>query len=55
MIIDFNQTSPVGPPVRERISAEKVKGEMAAAGYRVKSEPAFLPNQYMIFFEAASQ
>ena len=55
VIIDFNQTSPVGPPVRERISAEKVRGEMAAAGYRVKSEPAFLPNQYMIVFEAASQ
>ena len=55
VIIDFNQTSPVGPPVRERITAEKVKGEMAAAGYRVKSEPAFLPNQYMIVFEAASQ
>ena len=55
VIIDFNQTSPVGPPVKERISAEKVRDEMAAAGYRVKSEPAFLPNQYMIVFEAAAQ
>ncbi len=55
VVIDFNQTSPVGPPVKERISAGKVKAEMAAAGYRVKSEPAFLPNQYMIIFEAVSQ
>lgn len=54
VIIDFNQSSPVGPPVRARITADKVKGEMAAAGYRVKAEPGFLPNQYMIVFEAAS-
>lgn len=55
VIIDFNQTSPVGPPAKARISAEKVRSEMAAAGYRVKSEPAFLPNQYMLVFEVASQ
>jgi predicted methyltransferase len=55
VVIDFNQTSPGGPPLKERISAGKVKAEMAAAGYRVKSEPAFLPNQYMLVFEVASQ
>lgn len=55
VIIDFNQTSPVGPPVKARISAEKVKGEMRAAGYRMVAEPAFLPNQYMLVFEAAPQ
>lgn len=52
VIIDFNQTSPVGPPVRARITADKVKAEMTSAGYRVKAEPGFLPNQYMIIFEA---
>ena len=53
-IIDFNATSNVGPPVRERISAAQVKAEMQEAGYRLLSEPGFLPNQYFLIFAAAS-
>ena len=52
-IIDFNATSPVGPPVRARIAADKVKSEMREAGYRVVAEPGFLPNQYFLIFEGA--
>jgi ubiquinone/menaquinone biosynthesis C-methylase UbiE len=52
-IIDFNQTSRVGPPVKERISAAKVKDEMRAAGYRITEEPAILPNQYLLIFAVA--
>ena len=51
-IIDFNATSPVGPPVRERMPASQVKAEMTAAGYRLLAEPAFLPNQYFLIFVA---
>ena len=54
-IIDFNQKSRVGPPVKERIPAEQVKSEMQAAGYRVLTQPAFLPNQYFIVFQAVPQ
>ena len=53
-IIDFNATSTVGPPVHERISAAQVKAEMREAGYRLLSEPGFLPNQYFLIFAAAS-
>lgn len=53
-IIDFNASSKVGPPVRERISAAQVKAEMQEAGYRLLSEPGFLPNQYFLIFAFAS-
>lgn len=48
-IIDFTLDSPVGPPKRARIPADKVKQELARAGYKLVQEHAFLPNQY--FFE----
>lgn len=54
-IIDFNQTSKLGPPVGERISADRVQGEMRAAGYRLSGQHAFLPNQYFLIFEATPQ
>lgn len=52
-IIDFNAKSKVGPPVRERIAADRVKAEMREAGYRVVAEPGFLPNQYFLIFDGA--
>jgi SAM-dependent methyltransferase len=49
-IIDFTLESPVGPPVRSRIPAGRVKQEMARAGYRLLEEHKFLPNQYFLIF-----
>ncbi|HZF20170.1 MAG TPA: class I SAM-dependent methyltransferase [Burkholderiales bacterium] len=51
-IIDFRLESPSGPPKRERIGAEQVKGELAKAGFAVAKEHGFLPNQYFLVFEA---
>ena len=51
-IIDFNQTSSMGPPVAERVPVAKVKEELAAAGYAVAAEHAFLPDQYYVVFTA---
>jgi len=49
-IIDFTVESPVGPPVRSRIPAGRVKQEMARAGYRLLEEHKFLPHQYFLVF-----
>jgi cyclopropane fatty-acyl-phospholipid synthase-like methyltransferase len=54
-IIDFNATSPVGPPPAERISASAVKDEMIRAGYAFSAEHAFLPNQYFVVFSATGR
>ena len=50
-IIDFNASSKVGPPVRERMTAEQVQAEMGKAGYRLAAHHDFLPNQYFLVFE----
>lgn len=52
-IIDFNASSPIGPPPAERIGADRVKDEMTAAGYALAAEHAFLPNQYFLVFASA--
>ena len=52
-IIDFNQTARSGPPKAERVAPEKVKSEMAAAGFSVTEEFGFLPDQFFIVFGAA--
>jgi SAM-dependent methyltransferase len=49
-IIDFTLESPVGPPVRSRIPANRVMQELARAGYRLLNEHKFLPNQYYLVF-----
>jgi SAM-dependent methyltransferase len=54
-IIDFNARSRIGPPVRDRIPATQVKREMAAAGFRVAQEHAFLPNQFFVVFRRAAE
>jgi len=51
-IIDFRLDSPSGPPKHERIAAERVKAELARAGYTFAKEHEFLPNQYFLVFEA---
>ena len=49
-IIDFTKDSPIGPPARERLTADDVKKEMAQAGYALAAEQALLPNQYFLIF-----
>ena len=53
-IIDFKLDSPEGPPRAARIGPEAVVAEMAAAGYVVAAEHAFLPRQYFLIFRPAS-
>ena len=48
-IIDFRPDSKVGPRAG-RVPPETVKREMAAAGYALAAEHAFLPNQYFLVF-----
>ena len=50
-IIDFRMDSPEGPPRAARIESERVKAELARAGYKLSREHAFLPNQYFLVFE----
>ena len=50
-IIDFRPDAPMGPPKHSRIAADKVKGELKAAGYSLAEEHAFLPNQYFLVFK----
>jgi cyclopropane fatty-acyl-phospholipid synthase-like methyltransferase len=49
-IIDFTPTSPVGPPVAERLAREQVVAEMERAGYALARSSDFLPNQYYLVF-----
>jgi SAM-dependent methyltransferase len=51
-VVDFRMDSEVGPPPRARIAAERVKRELAAAGYSLAAEHDFLPNQYFLIFKA---
>jgi len=52
-IVDFTLDSPVGPPKRARIPADRVKQELARAGYALAEEHGFLPNQYFLVFRPA--
>jgi SAM-dependent methyltransferase len=49
-IIDFKVDSPIGPPPRARHGPDRVKRELAAAGYALAAEHDFLPNQYFLVF-----
>ena len=50
-IVDFRADSPTGPPVQYRISPDKVKEELNAAGYSLVETHPFLPRQYFLVFE----
>lgn len=54
-IIDFNATSPVGPPPSGRIAPGAVKDEMKAAGYTLAAEHTFLPNQFFLVFQPVAR
>jgi SAM-dependent methyltransferase len=49
-IIDFTLDSDIGPPPRARVSPERVKSELTAAGYKLADEQTFLENQYFLVF-----
>jgi SAM-dependent methyltransferase len=49
-VIDFRLDSPEGPPKAARIAPERVKAELAAAGYALRTEHGFLPYQYFLVF-----
>ena len=51
-VVDFRMDSEVGPPPRARIAPERVKRELAAAGYSLAAEHDFLPNQYFLVFRS---
>jgi predicted methyltransferase len=54
-VIDFRMDSPVGPPRAARIEPERVKAELAKAGYSLAQEHVFLPNQYFLVFAPAKR
>ena len=54
-LIDFNESSAIGPPAAERLSAAHVKAELTQAGYALASEHTFLPNQYFLVFKPAKR
>jgi len=49
-VIDFRLDSPQGPPKASRIAPERVKAELAQAGYALREEHPFLPYQYFLVF-----
>lgn len=50
-IVDFRMDSPVGPPKASRMEPQRVKTELARAGFDLTGEHAFLPNQYFLVFQ----
>ena len=54
-VIDFRLDSPEGPPKDGRIAPERVKEEMASAGYALAQEHGFLPRQYFLVFRRTSR
>jgi predicted methyltransferase len=49
-VIDFRMDSPSGPPKSARVAPERVKAELASAGYALAEEHGFLPRQYFLVF-----
>lgn len=52
-IIDFRPESPAGAPKHMRLSADRVRSEMTAAGYAPAGAHDFLPRQYFLVFRRA--
>jgi predicted methyltransferase len=49
-VIDFRLDAGRGPPKAARVAPERVKAELAQAGYALAAEHAFLPEQYFLVF-----
>lgn len=54
-IIDFKVDSPDGPPKEFRFPPDKVKAEMAKAGYTLAEQLDFLPRQQFLIFQQAGK
>jgi len=54
-IIDFKLDSPEGPPAEHRIPPEKIKDELASAGYSQTKSIDILPYQYFLMFQRKTQ
>lgn len=54
-VIDFRMDATIGPSKAMRIAPERVKAEMAKAGYVLAEEHAFLPQQYFLVFKAGAK
>jgi predicted methyltransferase len=52
-IIDFRPDSPEGPPKEFRFPPEKVKAELAKAGYALAEQLDYLPRQQFLIFRLA--
>jgi SAM-dependent methyltransferase len=50
-IIEFHPDSPMAPP--HKLAKEQVIEELSQAGYRLATEHAFLPEQYLLVFARA--
>jgi SAM-dependent methyltransferase len=51
VVIDFHKTElPVGPPLRQKLSREEVVAEFEEAGWRLVTDSAALPFQYLLTF-----
>ncbi len=54
VIIDFKkEETPVGPPMEMRVARDQVVHELEQGGFRLASEPTFLPYQYFLVFAAS--
>lgn len=47
-VVDFEEDSPVGPPRRHRLSAERVAEELHGGGLQTSQLESELPNQYVV-------
>jgi len=54
-IIDFKLDSPEGPPKEFRFPPEKMKAEMAKAGYSLAEQLDFLPRQQFLIFSRSAK
>lgn len=54
-VIDFRMDATMGPSKAMRIAPERVKAEMAKAGYALAEEHAFLPQQYFLVFRVGAK
>jgi SAM-dependent methyltransferase len=52
-IVDFTPETEKGPPKAHRIAPEAIIAELGEAGLRLVSRHAFLPDQFLLVFEAA--
>ncbi|HLB15922.1 MAG TPA: class I SAM-dependent methyltransferase, partial [Burkholderiales bacterium] len=52
-IIDFDPDAPIDVP--DRVSRERVKQELARAGFELAQEHAFLPHQYFLILRPTAK